>query len=1090
MTPEETERKGAVEKFFTKGRVQTKRFLLCLALVLGVFFVVGGGLLLKKGIYVESLDVGPATLSHLSLQWQKKLNLQVESLVIDSSRDEGGNIKSTQHPDLSAVNIIGPLVRWLDYLFANISVTALEAGDIQGKFLYEESLGHIDLSSPIFVLQAELRLNSGILIADIKKLESEQFQSQASGELRFDLQDKRGSGKLTANFAGSLPVNLELDVDSQQLSFHGKEKGVITTITPFVDLFGLDQNIKRWITEYLTGSRYELKSFKGDFPWENPLHLLESFSAEVRVEGCEYTFAPGLEAIKSAYTDVQFNQGVLSILPHAGRFYGQDTEDSWLDINFNDFENIALTVYIVTHAVGNADIMNLLEYYDIPLPFVQKTGKTGVDLTLGINLNKLEVNTKASFEIEDGIVEYKAKPYRVQNIVVSLLNSKITIEKMRCGSQDIFKADVNGVIDAGASTGDINVVLKELMVPVGNSVLALAQSDTKAELQIQMRANGSRVNASESFWKVGAFSLHLDPFDIPLSFDDCSGKLPSTRLTVQTQVEAALLEVDVAGDFSLQKKQVDLHCTVRKFSAKDIVLTSDGMPIRIEYDNGLIVHNLEKSQWSINTIPVTLFPASISFDNNVLSISSEKVIYGDFVEGAIGGFYDFGMSKGVFFIDKPHFRMEQLSSLLNPESSLIHQIDGSGEHLRILVPGLDLEITTGENSYWSAHFKNLKAAHEYSPLLQQFKLDAGEVRIALPGPGLPYSFTAELPYSYPFLVRDGKPMELYHIRGQVSEGDLRVEINSNLSLRYTDHLEISSEHIAYNIPVIFQFMEECLKPWKVDSAETKTINAVLQGTDSGLYLSADSQLVADTLALSIIDKKMDMELAIGKGSVVANMEGETFSLSGEDLGDTFMNNLLPDAHVKGGRMEMAMQGQFDDFSVLVKVEDTLLEDFKTLNNILAFVNTIPALVTFSLPSYSSSGLQVTSAMAGMKVKKGLATVESMHLESPELNMAGTGWINFPERKVGMDFNLITQTKKNIQKIPLIGYVFAGDKKQPSITVQVSGDLMDPEVESEVFREIVTSPFSILYRTLALPAHLVSPMFTDEEELPVDAESEL
>ncbi len=1063
-----------------------KRFFLILALVFSVSFVTGGGLLLKKGVYVENLHVGPATLSHLSLQWQKKLNLQVESLVVELSQNEEENVRSKQPLDLGAVDYIVPLVRWLDRLFTKISVTALKAGDIHGKFIYEDSLGHIDLSSPVFVLQACLRMESGLLYADITKLESGQFQSQASGELRFDIQEKRGSGHFTANLAGSLPVTLELNMDSQQLSFQGKENGEITTITPFVDLFGLDQNIQRWITEYLTGSRYELKSFKGDFPWDKPLHLLESFYAEVRVEGCEYTFAPGLEAIKTAYTDVQLKQGVLNILPHAGRFYGQDTEDYWLDINFNDFENITLTAYIVTHAIGNADIMNLLEYYNIPLPFVQKTGKTGVDLTLGINLNRLEVNTKASFEIEDGIVEYLTKPYRVQNAVVSLLNSKITIEKMQCSSQDIFKVDVSGVIDAGAGKGDIDVVLKKLKVPVGKSVLTLAQSDAKTELQIQMRPDGSRVNASESFWKVGAFSLHLGAFNTPLSFDDFSGKLPPTRLSVQTQVEAALLEIDVDGPFSLQKKQVDLHCSVKKYSAKDVLLTSHDMPIRIEYQDGLIIHNLEKSQWSINTIPVTLFPASLSFDNNVLSISSEKVAYGDFIEGAIGGFYDFGMSKGVFFIDKPHFKMEEISRLLNPEASQTIQIDGSGEHLRIFVPGLDLEITTGKNKQWSAHFKSLKAVHEHSPLLQQFKLDTGEVRIALPGPGMPYCFTAEVPYSYPFLVQDGKPMDLYHIRGQVSEGDLQVEINSNVSLRYTDSLEISSEDVAYNIPVIFKFMDECLKPGKVDNAEKKTINVVLQATDSGLYLSRDSQLAADTIALSIVDKKMDMELAIGKGSIVANMEGDTFSLTGEDLGDTFMNALFPDAHVKNGRMEMAVQGQFDEFSVLVKVEDTLLEDFNTLNNILAFVNTIPALVTFSLPGYSSSGLRVSSAMVGMKVKKGLATVESMRLESPELNLAGTGWVNFPERKIGMDFNLITQTKKNIQKIPLIGYVFAGDKKQPSITVQVSGDLMDPEVESGVFREIVTSPFSILYRTLALPAHLVSPMFTDEDEQPEDA----
>lgn len=1060
-----------------------KRFFLILALVFIVSVVVGGGLVLKKGVYVEGFRMGPAALSHVSLQWQQKLNLQIESIVIDLSTNEQENVTLKQFLDFDAVDKAVPIAHWLDRLFARISLTAIEAGDIRGTFLYEKSLGHITLSSPIFAMRAGLRGEDGFLIADIEKLESEQYHSHASGEFRFDSKEKRGIGHFTANLSGSLPVLFELNVDSQQLSFQGKENGVITTIKPFVDLFGLDQDVQRWITEYLTGNRYELKSFKGDFPWDKPLHLLDSFYAEVRVEGCEYTFAPGLEGIKTAYTDVKFKQGVLNILPHTGRFYGQDTEDSWVGINFNDFENIVLTAHIQTHAVGNADIMNLLEYYDIPLPFVQKTGKTGVDMTLSINLSQFKVHTKARFQIDDGLVEYQKKLYRVQNTVVNLLDSMVSIEKMLCSMENIFKADVHGSIDGGARKSDIDVVLEELQIPVGNSVLTLAQSKPKMELQIQMGPDGSRVNASESFWKEGAFSLHLGAFNVPMSFDDFSGKLPPTRLSVQKEEEAALLEVDVAGDFSLQKEQVDLHCSVKKLSAKDILLTSNDMPIRIQYDDGMIIHNLEKSLWSINTIPVTLFPASASFNKNVLSIKSEKVIYGDFIEGAIAGTYDFGVSKGEFFIDDPHFRMEQLSKLLNPESSHTIQIDGSGEHLRILVPGLDLVITTGQDTQWYAHFKNLKAVHDNSPLLQRFKLNAGELRVALPGPGLPYCFTGEVPYSYPFLVHDGKPMDLYHIRGQISEGELWAEINSKLSLQYKDSLTIISEDIAYNIPVISKFMEECLVPEKSNSsAEKKTINAVLQANNSGLYLSSDRQLVADTIVFNVLGKKMDMELAIGKGSIVANMEGDTFSLIGKDLGETFMNALFPDAHVKNGRMEMAVQGNFDDYSVLFKVKGTTLEDFNTLNNILAFVNTIPALVTFSLPSYSSSGLQVTSALVGMRVKKGLATVESMSLHSPELNMVGKGWVNFPEKKIGMDFNLITQTKKNMQKIPLIGYIFAGDEKQPSIIVHVSGDLLDPEVESGMFEEVVTTPFAILYRTLALPAHLVAPIFSDDEQL--------
>ena len=270
-------------------------------------------------------------------------------------------------------------MRWVDWLFQRVSVEEIIAGEIQADFLYISSAGNFNLSSPYGDVHTNLKLDGGVLVAEFEALSSEAYQSRAAGSLHIDLSQHTLEGFMTAELTKSLPIRFHFTADKQQFFFEGTENGNISTITPFVDLFGLSNTIQRWITEYLTGSRYELKKFKGDFPWDNPLHLLESFYAEVRVKECHYTFAPGLEAIKTAYTDVTFEKGILGIVPHDSTFYGQDGEDSWLDINFNDFDNILLTAYILTSAVANADIMNLLEYYNVPLPFVQTEGKMKTD---------------------------------------------------------------------------------------------------------------------------------------------------------------------------------------------------------------------------------------------------------------------------------------------------------------------------------------------------------------------------------------------------------------------------------------------------------------------------------------------------------------------------------------------------------------------------------------------------------------------------------------------------------------------------------------------------------------------------------------
>jgi AsmA-like C-terminal region/Protein of unknown function len=1050
-----------------------KRLFIVLSLFL-FLFILGVGLFLKQGIHIERLAVNPATLHNISLQWHKKLELKIENVVLDIQQNAG----EKQPLDLSGIGKIVPLVRWADRLFAKIDIQKITMEEMQAEFLYVSSVGHFNLTSAYVKIDTTLKLDAGGVVVLIEELSSERFQTQATGEARFDFAKKSGTGYLNANLAASLPVTLTFQVDQEQFSFQGKENENITTITPFVNLFGLSQNIQRWITEHLTGSRYILKTFRGNFPWDTPLHLLESFYAEVRVEDCQYTFAPGLEAIKTDYTDVSFRKGVLDIVPHDATFYGQDGEKSWLNINFNDFDNIVLTAYILTNAVGNVDIMNLLEYYNIPLPFVQTEGKTKTDLTLAINLNTEEITATGNFQIDAGVIEYDKIPYSVKDAEVSLENSQISIEKLDLAYGETLHAGLSGLFDATKQKGDIDIVLHHLDVPMGNSVLKLDASTVHPRLQYQIRPGVVRIEGGESFWKFSGMSIHLGAFTTPFSFTDYSGVLSSTKVSVKDNSEV-IAALEFSGTFAGKKKQADLQAVLQKFHYKGVELKSENTPVRITYGDGLNIDHTIESQWILNQIPVVLSPTKGGYYNSIFSISSEKITYGDFLEGKISGHYDTTLQRGEFFVSEPYFGVETLDKLLDSDPFTL-QLDGSEQFLKLLIPELNLSVSAGEDKQWSVHVSDLKAVHDRSPLLQQFKVDSGELTIRSADEGNSYRFSANIPWQYPLLVSDKKPIEQYRINGVIKDGSVQAEINDKVHLRYAEKLEISAKNILFNIPALSKFYEECIAPQGDKKEKKGTLATTLTATDSGLYLSPNSEVIAETLTLSSVNNKIDMELISGPGKIVITTEGEYFSLQGNDLNDTFMNALSPDAHLRNGKMTMAVQGQLDEFSAIIEVEKTVLEDFKTLNNVLAFVNTIPALITFSLPSYSSSGLHLSSAVFGAKVVNGVATIESMLVESPELSITGKGLIDFPEKTIDMDLNLITQSNKNMRKIPLVGYILAGKKKHPSITVKVSGDLTNPAVEHKTFKEVATIPFSILYRTLALPAHLVSPLLEDEE----------
>jgi len=1048
-----------------------KRLILLVAICLSLLLF-AGGLFLKKGVLVEHLELGSVVLSNVALKWQDKLSLQIDSLVISPLKAEGDK----QSFDLSIVSKVFPMVRWGSRIFSKISIPQIRAGDLKGDLLFENSLCYFNLSSPLLDLQTIITLDAKHVRVAVKELRSERYNSHATGELQFNIAEQSGTGQFTVNLANSLDVSLELNMDSKQLTFKGKEDARITTITPFVDLFGLEQNIQRWITEYLTGSRYELKTFSGDFPWDNPLHLLESFYAEVRVDGCEYTFAPGLNAIQSEYTDVVFQKGVLVITPHKGTFYGQDVGDSWLDINFNDFDNILLTAYIIPIAQANQDIVNLVEYYDIPFPFKQTKGKTDVDLTLTVNFNNELVTAEGSFEIAEGTLESDGVLYDVKDVRLRLKDTMVTVERLQASFEEMLVVDVKGSLDPSRWTGVLDIVLQEASFPIGKSLLVLDASAQKPELHYTLHPDGSTITGSASSWKLDVLPISFGAFSTSFSLADLSGTLSPAMVSLPPEVSG-----EIGGEFSLKKQAVDLQVEVHRYEAYGLELNQEKMLLTVQYNDALVVRNDSESKWFLNNIPILLSPAEFSFSDNIYSMASGSIRYGDVFQSSVSGYYNYLTERGEVVLEGLDIKEKSFGPLLKAGEAVTVELDGRNGSLLLTAPELALEIRSDEEDSWSLVFKDLSAIYQYSPILQHYLLDTGKLTVVSKNNGKLYRFTGDIQYRYALLAKDGQPVDHYIFYGQMNDEGISATINKDIHVSYKKDLSISAENIFFNIPGVVDLLQDDTKAEDTDSEVQKEFSFHVDAVHSGFVLTVGRVVLADHVSLNASAGMLTVHLEHGDGTLTGNIEGEKFSLVGKNLNDIFMDALIPGSEFSRGTMELAAKGTVNDFSMVVKLKDTVMKEFNALNNILAMVNTIPALMTFSLPSYSLKGLPVDSFVVGLSVKDGMGTFNSLELESPEITMVGLGWIDFTEKLIGMDLNLITRAKKNINKMPLVGYILVGKEKRPSITVKISGDLDNPDVKHSIFREVATSPFSMLYRTLALPAHLVSPLFGSEED---------
>ena len=61
---------------------------------------------------------------------------------------------------------------------------------------------------------------------------------------------------------------------------------------------------------------------------------------------------------------------------------------------------------------------------------------------------------------------------------------------------------------------------------------------------------------------------------------------------------------------------------------------------------------------------------------------------------------------------------------------------------------------------------------------------------------------------------------------------------------------------------------------------------------------------------------------------------------------------------------------------------------------------------------------------------------------------------------------------SVSKIPLVGYILLGNETI-SASLKVDGKLSNPDVHTQIAKDIIIAPLNIIKRTLMLPFHLFS-----------------
>ncbi|SMC09609.1 Protein of unknown function [Nitratiruptor tergarcus DSM 16512] len=437
--------------------------------------------------------------------------------------------------------------------------------------------------------------------------------------------------------------------------------------------------------------------------------------------------------------------------------------------------------------------------------------------------------------------------------------------------------------------------------------------------------------------------------------------------------------------------------------------------------------------------------------NDTLYLKNGNVKIAEILDTDTKGFIDFAKDQCKFFLHiKQAFLQKGYSTIIdakNVKDVMLCDLQKKWIHLK----NVNIDIKFDKDKEIIIY--DLPALKKYSPLLHQLSPKQGKANIFIKKDGIDFESFFLKPNR--FFSENGKYIENFYVRGTIKK-NVHISLNNFLDAVIDKEIAIAIKNVDINLT----------SGKKSDTLNKKIKLSLLHTT---LYIK-NRPLKIDSAQATIYNHNIIFNGKYKEGEISFKQKGNSFSLLATRLSDDFVNTFLQKQFFSGGTFSLIAHGDRDNFRGKVTLSQTHIKNLKALNNIFAFLNTVPALVTFNDPGFSTQGLFVKNGYIDFAYVNGKIFVKKLFLVSNSLTFDGYGIVDLPKDTITMQIKLITlKSVTNIlNKIPVAGYLLFGKDGSIATTLSLSGSLKDPLVNTQLTKDTLQAPLNIIKRTLQMP----------------------
>ena len=1015
---------------------------------------------MQNGLYLDTLNIQNIHAKELYIKWNEKLDVSIKKVRISADKNAKPYKVTLQSLQSSVKKFM-----LLNPFLQSATIESFDSAHMHASIFYKEGEeGSIKLSSKTLDVNSSFRITQKYIQLHINNARLHNKELAFQGNIYLN----KNNLKIYTNMHLQVQKDINLTafaiLNNTHLEYRIKNHKKIKSINYLVNTLHPPEAVKYWLVDAINMDYLSIENAYGSLD----LNHLEQALTHVRVDATlhklNYTYNPKLDAIHTQQTQLQFKKGILSIRPQQAYSYGMYLDKSWLQIDFTKKEELLTLHLLFDDGMLNKDVLTILNTYKIKLPFLQHKGKVKTNLTITVGLRNINVNAQGSFYTQNANFDYLNLNIDVQKALIKLNNYDIQIHDMLASYKNIADAKVNVSYNAKKSKGKIAFDF---------SKIEIAEKKTKLFKQpfhvlYTIAPKSDTILIEKSTWKIDDKKVILNAIEFPFNLKTRMLYLPTTYFESQNFTNGF-----IDGVIDLKQQTASFDLDILSFQYNNLLLKNSNTHFKLTYNKKLTLSSKNKLRFDFNGTEITLAHFFLESKQKILQFHKLSVNIDDTLYTQLD--FNYNIERPINQIHLNYLNIIDKNLSIYKQNNIDLQLEIHPALTTLSANALNTKLLLREKS-WKLKIKSLSAFVKNSPLLQKLKITQGKLNIGNNTEDTSIHLNAILDYQYPFLLIHNQKVKKYLINATIGKKESNITLNDTMKIHIDDTVNVTMQDCMLDVQELLKMKENIQLPQTQSKPKTIFLNA----KNVALALTPTRKILSDTIALQSDTKSTTLQLKYKKGVAGFQIKDNIFYLYGKNFNDTFMEHLFSLSKFQGGSLEFSMKGSLDDFGGAFYIHDTTVVDYKLLNNILAFVNTVPSLLTFSLPGYNENGLKVQTAYAKFTAHNGHFNISDFLVDSKELDILGKGSADWYKDTVDMTLNLKTDLGSDISKIPLVGYILF-DKDSISTSMKITGKLSNPTIHSLLARDIAVAPLNILKRTILLPFTLISDIVSSNEE---------